>query len=180
MKRRVTAMALAFLFVACAFAPAAAQTKPDEALLQSMLHAGGSPKFSSVTLFDVLTGNKETAELVTLTRKFGALNVRAFFYTFDSVISDALKRQGRVHTNASVKPAPDPEDGRALAAALYAAGNGNDNHFDTTRMFDRLFTKRVREGLIKDAARRANVHTGVGLSTVLTQLMNDLKTQYSL
>jgi hypothetical protein len=180
MIRRLAVTALSFLFVACAFSSANAQSKPDEALLESMLQAGGSPTFSSVTLFDVLTGNKETAELVTLTRKFGALNVRAFFYTFDSAISDALKRGRHAQVNAGVKPAPDPEDGRALAAALYAAGKGAGNHFDTTRMFDRLFTKRVREGLIEDAARRANVHNGVGLSTILTQLMNDLKTQYSL
>jgi hypothetical protein len=180
MIRRLAETALALLFVICALAPANAQSKPDSALLQSMLHAGGPPKFSSVTLFGVLTGKKETGELVTLTRKFGADGVRSFFAVFDFVISDASAYQMRAHIKVDVSPAPDPEDGRALAAALYAAGKGTDNHFSAGQMLDRLFAPSMRDAVQKDAAKKFGAHAGAQFTASLTQLMNDLKAQYSL
>jgi hypothetical protein len=179
MIRRLAATALALLCVVCALAPVTAQTKPDTALLQSLRHAGGSA-FSSVTLFGVLTGNKETDELVTLTRKFGADDVRAFFAAFDFFIPDALKYQARAHVKVDVTPVPDPQDGRALAAALYAAGNGADNHFSGGQMLDRLLSPNVRSAVEKDAAKKFGAKARARFSTVLAQLMNDLKTQYSL
>lgn len=173
MKRRLAAAALVLFSQLAATAPG-----PNLALTQSVVTAGGdAAAFSTATLFDVLTGDKRTPELVALTKKFGARDVRSFFVAFDFLLPDGLKRLAKSHQKLPAA-SPDPEDGQALASALYAAGTGRANRFDGDAMFDRLMSQHIRESVMNDAGRKYGAPALARYRSILAQLMNDLKTQY--
>jgi hypothetical protein len=179
MKRRLAAVALVLLWLAVP-PPANAGGAPGSnlALMQSVVNAGGGAgAFSTATLFDVLTAKNSTLELVALTKKFGARDVRSFFVAFDFLLPDGLKRLAKSHEKLPAAN-PDPEDGQALASALYAAGAGRPNRFDSDAMFDRLMSQPIRESVMNDAGRKYGAPALARYRSILAQLMNDLRVQY--
>jgi hypothetical protein len=183
MKRRLAAAALALVLFWQLAAPSSANAgeapRPNLALTQSVVTAGGGAgAFSTATLFDVLTGAKRTPELVALTKKFGARDVRSFFVTFDFLLPDGLKRLTQGHPKLPAA-SPDPDDGPALASELYAAG-GRGKQFDGDVMFDHLVSRPIRESVMNDAARKYGTPAIARYRGILAQLMNDLKAQYKL
>jgi hypothetical protein len=182
MKRRLAAVALVLLCRLAVPPPANAggAPGPNLALMQSVVDAGGGVgAFSTATLFDVLTAKNSTPELVALTKKFGARDVRSFFVAFDFLLPDGLKRLAKSHEKLPAAN-PDPEDGQALASALYAAGAGRPNRFDSDAMFDRLMSQHIRESVMNDAGRKYGAAALARSRSILAQLMNDLKVQYKL
>src|SRR5262249_46538811 len=97
--------------------------KPALPVTLSMVIAGGGPSdFQTVTLVKVLAGSKADAEIASLKAKFGADKVTNFVTIFPFVISDALKIAKEKGVALPAEPKPDPKDGKALAQALWLAG----------------------------------------------------------
>lgn len=104
-------------------APGVHTGAPDLPLTLSMTLAGGGPEhFATVPLVKVLAGNNTDAEIAALKEKFGDQAVQAFVTILQFAVDDSLrivKQKGialpsAVHLN--------PENGEALAGALWAAG----------------------------------------------------------
>src|ERR1700683_3849040 len=88
----------------------------------SMIEAGGGPKdFSTVTLLTTLTGPQFSAEVAKLNNQYGKDQVAQFLKTFDFVVNDSLRIVTEKKIALPSKPDPDPNDGRALPAALWSA-----------------------------------------------------------
>jgi hypothetical protein len=155
--------------------------QPDLALTLSMVMAGGGPKdFSSTKLVGVLAGAQTKAEVAKLQKQFGGDNVTSFLDVFNFVVNDALK----IATDKGVKlpsaPSPSPNDGKALAAALYKAGVTTDGKYDVEVMLDKLVSHPIHVQVMNDIDAKFGAKADGNYHAVLTQAMEDLKAAYGL
>ena len=109
--------------------------KPALPVTLSMIIAGGGPSnFKTLTLVKALAGAKTDAEVASLTKKFGSAKVTHFVTIFPFVISDSLKIVKAKGVALPSAPNPDPKNGKALAGALWAAGQtGRRPEWDAAR-----------------------------------------------
>jgi len=147
----------------------------------SLVMAGGGPsKFSTVTLFGVLAGDKTKAEEDALTQKYGAEKFGQFIKTFDFVINDSLAIVTKAGVKLPAAPAPDPKDGKALSLALYADGNDTKNKtFNVEYMLDRLVSHPVHVQVMKDIDAKYGEQADADYHIILTQVMHDLASVYA-
>lgn len=148
----------------------------------SMIVAGGGPaNFKTVTLVGVLAGAKTDAEVASLKKKFGDAQVGTFLKTFEFVVSDSLKIVKEKNVALPSKPDPDPKDGKALAAALWGAGQTGEG-FNVEVMLDRAVSHPIHDQVMTDIDK----DPGLGLAAdatyhaVLNQAMHDLASVYGL
>lgn len=163
------------------FSDAGAYTgAPNLPVTVSMVVAGGGPKaFDSAKLVGVLAGDKAQAEVASLTGKFGADNIKSFLTVFNFVVNDALKYV----TDAKIAlpaPAPDPSDGKALAAALYKLGVNPGGQFNVEYMLDGLVSHPIHVKVMDDIDAKFGSTADANYHAVLTQAMLDLKSVYGL
>jgi hypothetical protein len=154
---------------------------PDLALTVALIAAGGgATAFDAQKLVGTLTGNGPLTqtELAALTKKFGAQSVASFVKTFDFVIPDALAQAAAAGMTLPATPAPDPADGKTLAAALYAAGVPPRGGFDVEYMLDALVSHVIHVAVMNDIDADPNLgpKADENYHAVLAQLMLDLKT----
>ncbi len=163
------------------FSDAGAYTgAPNLPLTVSMVVAGGGPQaFEATKLVGVLAGDKTTAEVASLTQKFGADNVKSFLTVFNFVVNDALKYVTEAKI-ALPAPSPDPSDGKALAAALYKQGINPDGRFDVEYMLDGLVSHGIHVKVMDDIDAKYGAAADANYHAVLTQAMTDLKSVYGL
>ena len=156
---------------------------PNLALTGALIAAGGGPAaFDAQKLVGDLTGNGPLTqtELAALTKKFGAQNVASFMKTFDFVISDGLTQAASA---GIVVPAPAPDlDGKALAAALSAAGVSPHTRYDVEYMLDALFSHVIHVAVMNDIDADPNLGPAADANyhAVLLQTMLDLDSAYKL
>lgn len=148
--------------------------QPDLALTSTMIAAGGgAAHFSSQTLFLNLAGPSASAEAASLTRQYGAGNVKQFFVTFDSFVDRAI---GVVQQQHIALPAPGPERGADLARLLYAAGVMPDQRYDVGYMIEHLLSRQMHITLMQ----QVNADPSIGpqqnaeFHVILTSAMQDL------
>jgi hypothetical protein len=154
---------------------------PHLALTAALIAAGGgATAFDAQKLIGMLTGNGPLAqaELPVLAKKFGAQNIASFVKTFDFVITDALAQAAAAGIALPSTPTPDPTDGKALAAALYAAGVAPRGGFDVEYMLDALVSHVIHVAVMNDidASPDLGPKADANYHVVLAQLMLDLKT----
>jgi len=147
----------------------------------SLVVAGGGPsKFSTVTLFGVLAGDKAKAEEDALTTKYGAAKFGQFVKTFDFVINDSLKIVTAAKVKLPAKPSPDPTDGKALSLALYKDGvDTKSGNFNVEYMLDHLVTHPVHVQVMKDIDAKYGGQADADYHIILTQVMHDLASVYA-
>ncbi len=147
----------------------------------SMIEAGGGPAdFDSATLVGVLAGAKTQAEVDSLTKKFGANGVKSFLTVFNFVVSDSLAKVTAAKVALPSTPVPAPNDGKALAAALYKLGVTPGGFFDVEYMLDGLVTHPVHVAVMDDIDKKYGYKADGNYHAVLTQAMMDLKSVYGL
>jgi hypothetical protein len=147
----------------------------------ALVAAGGGPKnFSTVTLFGVLAGDKASAEEAKLQQQFGKDEFAQFLKTFDFVIDDSLKIVTEKGVALPAKPDPDPTDGKALAAALYADGMDPKGGYSVEYMLDRLVSHPIHVQVMKDIDGKYGLAADGQYHVVLLQVMKDLKSVYGL
>jgi hypothetical protein len=163
------------------FSDATAYTgAPDLPVTVSMVVAGGGPtSFDSTKLVGVLAGDKTQAEVASLQQKFGADNVTSFLTVFTFVVNDALKYVTEAKISLPA-PAPDPKDGKALAAALYKLGVNPAGNFDVEYMLDGLVSHPIHVKVMDDIDAKYGAAADGNYHAVLTQAMMDLKSVYGL
>ncbi|MGA7356292.1 MAG: hypothetical protein WA431_16520 [Candidatus Cybelea sp.] len=126
-----------------------------------MVEAGGGPSsFNTVTLLKTLTGALFDAEVAKLTKQYGKDQVAQFLKTFDFVVNDSLRIVTVKKVQLPSQPEPNPKDGKALAAALWAAGQSGEG-FNVEQVMTDIDGK---YGLAADAQYHA----------ILTTAMKDL------
>src|SRR5271165_1053831 len=146
----------------------------------SLVMAGGGPtKFSTVTLFGVLAGDKAKAEEAALTKQYGAERFGQFVKTFDFVIDDSLRIVTEKKVKLPAKPEPDPSNGKALAAALYNDGLDNGT-YNVEFMLDRLVTHPIHVQVMKDIDAKYGATADADYHVILLKVMQDLKAVYGL
>ena len=152
--------------------------KPDLPLTVSMVVAGGGPAhFSSAKLFAFLTGPLEAKEAAKLTNQFGAADVKKSFAIFDYAVDDTLK----IVTAKGIalpKPAPSPEDPKALAVALYGAGVTSDGKWDVGYFLEHLITHPVHHAIMHDMDAHFGAENNGTFHMVLDQMMHDVGVAY--
>jgi hypothetical protein len=144
-----------------------------------MITAGtGTAGFDSTKLVGVLAGAKTSAEVASLSTKFGADNVKSFLEVFNFVVDDSVKivTAAKVPLPKASTPAPD---GKALAISLYTLGVTPDKSFDVEYMLDALVTHPVHVQVMKDIDAKYGEKADANYHAVLTQAMNDLKSVYA-
>ena len=157
----------------------AAAAYPNLPLAVSLVVAGGGPtKYSTGTLVGTLAGDKAAAEVQSLTQKFGKDKVTSFVTVFDFVIGEYLV-YASANKVALPPPSPDPKDGKALAGALFNAGNDKGN-FNVEYMLDTLVTHPVHVQVMKDIDAKYGRDADANYHIVLTQAMTDLASVYGL
>jgi len=155
--------------------------KPALPLTLSMIIAGGGPKaFKTPTLVGVLAGDKATAEVASLTKKYGKANVAQFLKTFDFVVNDSLAIVTKAKIALPNMPSPDPTDGKALAGALYKGGVDSKGKFTVEYMLDHLVSHPVHVQVMKDIDAKYGVKADATYHVAFTQVMLDLKSVYGL
>lgn len=144
----------------------------------SMIMAGGGPSnFQTVTLVGVLAGSKADAEVASLKAKFGADKVTHFVVIFPFVVSDALKIAKAKGVALPSEPNPDPKDGKALAKALWEAGQ-TGHSFNVEVMLDRAVSHPIHDQVMNDIDAKYGVAQDADYHAVLNQAMHDLATVY--
>ena len=144
----------------------------------SMVIAGGGPSnFQTMTLVKVLAGDKTDAEVASLTKKFGAEKVTHFVTIFPFVISDALKIAKAKGVALPSTPNPSPSNGKALAGALWAAGQTGQG-FSVEVMLDRAVSHGIHDQVMTDIDAKYGVAQDADYHAVLNQAMHDLATVY--
>lgn len=154
--------------------------KPALQVTLSMIIAGGGPSnFSTVTLLKTLTGPKFDAEVGKLTKQYGKDKVASFLKVFDFVVADSLRIVKEKHVMLPSTPSPDPHDGRALAAALWSAGQ-TGNGFNVEVMLDRAVSHPIHEQVMSDIDKKFGIAADADYHAILTTAMNDLASVYGL
>ncbi len=146
----------------------------------SMVIAGGGPSnFQTVTLVKTLAGDKTQAELASLTKKFGKEKIGNFVKVFNFVVADTLKIVKEKHIALPSTPNPNPKDGKALAAALWGAGQ-TGNGFNVEVMLDRAVSHGIHDQVMKDIDAKYGIAADADYHAVLNQAMHDLASVYGL
>jgi hypothetical protein len=147
----------------------------------SMIIAGGGPSdFDTVKLLTVLAGDKTSAEVASLTKKFGADNVKSFITVFNFVVSDSLVKVKAAGVALPTTPNPSPTDGKALAAALYKLGLMSNGSYNVEYMLDNLVSHPIHVAVMDDIDKKYGREADGNYHAVLTQAMLDLKSVYGL
>jgi len=146
----------------------------------SMVIAGGGPgNFQTTTLVGVLAGPKAGPEVASLTKKFGATKVGNFVKVFNFVVADTLKIVTAKHIALPKTPSPDPKNGKALAAALWGAGQ-TGNGFNVEVMLDRAVSHGIHDQVMTDIDAKYGLAADADYHAVLNQAMHDLASVYGL
>ena len=146
----------------------------------SMVIAGGGPShFSTLTLVKTLAGDKTSAELASLTNKFGKAKIGHFVTVFNFVVADTLKIVTEKNIALPKSPNPNPKDGKALAAALWGAGQ-TGNGFSVEVMLDRAVSHGIHAQVMKDIDAKYGLAADADYHAVLNQAMRDLASVYGL
>lgn len=154
--------------------------KPALAVTLSLVEAGGGPgHFSTVTLVKTLAGSKADAEIASLTKKFGKEKVGNFVAIFQFIVADTLKIVAADHIALPSKPSPNPKDGKALAAALWSAGQ-TGRSFNVEVLLDRAVSHPIHMQVMKDIDAKYGVAEDADYHAVLNQAMHDLASVYGL
>jgi hypothetical protein len=154
---------------------------PDLPLTLSMVMAGGGPSnFKTVTLVGVLAGKNADAEVAKLTKQYGADGVKQYLAIFDFVVNDALKRATEAGVKFPSTPAPNPQDGAALTAALYKAGVDPKIGYNVEYMLDHLVSHPIHDQVMDDIDAKFG-KSGDGVYHAVTLVVfQDLKQAYNL
>jgi hypothetical protein len=146
----------------------------------SMVEAGGGPgNFSTVTLLKTLTGPLFDAEVGKLTKQYGKAEVTQFLKTFDFVVSDSLRIVKEKNIALPSQPNPNPNDGKALAGALWAAGQTGEG-FNVEVMLDRAVSHPIHFKVMTDIDVKYGVAADAQYHAILTTAMRDLAAAYHL
>ncbi|MBV8066855.1 MAG: hypothetical protein JO113_02675 [Candidatus Eremiobacteraeota bacterium] len=146
----------------------------------SMVEAGGGPtNFSTATLLKTLTGPLFDAEVAKLTKEYGKAEVAQFLRTFDFVVSDSLRIVKEKNIALPSQPSPDPKDGKALAGALWAAGQTGEG-FNVEVMLDRAVSHQIHFKVMSDIDVKYGLAADAQYHAILTTAMNDLASAYHL
>lgn len=197
MKRSLTALACAALILgtaSTAFAALSANVKneptrfsgsccvytgaPALPVTLSMVEAGGGPNnFSALTLVKTLAGDKTGPEVASLKKKFGADKVANFLKVFDFVVGNSLYIVQEKGVKLPTTPNPNPKDGKALAEALWDAGQ-TGNGFNVEVMLDRAVSHPIHDQVMTDIDKKFGVAADADYHAVLNQAMHDLASVY--
>jgi len=152
--------------------------KPALPVTLSMIIAGGGPSnFKTLTLVKALAGPKTDAEVASLTKKFGSAKVGHFVTIFPFIVSDALKIVKAKGIALPSSPSPDPKNGKALAGALWAAGQ-TGHGFNVEVMLDRAVSHPIHMQVMDDIDAKFGLPADADYHVVLTQAMKDLASVY--
>jgi hypothetical protein len=144
----------------------------------SMIIAGGGPTdFKTIALVKTLAGDKTDAEVASLKQKFGDQKVANFLTVFDYVVSDSLRIVKEKNIALPSTPNPDPKDGKALAEALWGAGQ-TGNGFNVEVMLDRAVSHPIHDQVMTDIDKKYGIAADADYHAVLNQAMHDLATVY--
>ena len=144
----------------------------------SMVIAGGGPSnFSTQTLVHTLAGDKTDAEVASLKQKFGDQKVTNFVNVFNFVVSDSLRIVKAKGIALPSTPNPDPKDGKALAGALWGAGQTGEG-YNVEVMLDRAVSHGIHDQVMDDIDKKFGIGPDADYHAVLNQAMHDLASVY--
>jgi hypothetical protein len=153
---------------------------PALAVTLSMVEAGGGPKnFSTVLLLKRLTGPQFNAEVAKLTNQYGKAQIAQFLKTFDFVVADSLRIVTQKQIALPAQPNPNPNNGEALAAALWAAGQTGDG-YNVEVMLDRAVSHPIHFQVMSDIDVKYGLAADAQYHAILTTAMKDLAAAYRL
>lgn len=127
----------------------------------------------------MLTGPKFDAETGKLTNQYGKAKVDNFLKVFDFVVADSLKIVNEKKVALPKTPSPDPKDGKALAAALWNAGQTGSG-FNVEVMLDRAVSHPIHVQVMKDIDVKYGIAADADYHAILTTAMHDLASVYGL
>ena len=147
--------------------------RPNVQAAADLLAAGGlASGYDSAKLLVTLAGAHAADEIKSLTDRFGADRVKAFFDVSDFAASDAVARANSARF--AFPPATSPLDGKALAATLYGLGMTPQKRFDVEYMLDGLFSHAIHAATMRAIDAKFGVGADANYHAVLGQAVTDL------
>lgn len=143
-----------------------------------ILAGGGSEHFATLSLVKMLAGTKTDAEIAALKKAFGGQAVQAFVAILPFAVDDSLQIAKQKGIALPSTPNPEPQNGEALAGALWAAGQ-TGHSFNVEVMFDRTLSHGIHLQVMKDIDAKFGVARDADLHAVLNQAMHDLAAVYN-
>ncbi|MGE3744332.1 MAG: hypothetical protein AB7G25_01225 [Sphingomonadaceae bacterium] len=133
---------------------------------------GGADGFSfEKALVSMLGEDTTKAEVVALTRKYGAKDVSSFIQGMDLAVASALKHA----TEAGIKlPEPAPLEGAGLAKALIQAGTVPDGTFWSGYLFDKALSHDIHNQVMADIEAQRGPNSDLNVHKILNQAMYDV------
>lgn len=113
-----------------------------------------------------------------LKEKFGDQAVQAFVTILPFAVDDSLRIVKQKGIALPSTPNPSPQDGEALAGAVWAAGQ-TGHSFNVEVMFDRTLSHGIHIQVMKDIDAKYGVAQDADLHAVLNQAMHDLAVVYN-
>jgi hypothetical protein len=147
--------------------------KPNlQATADLVAAGGGASGFDSVQLLEKLAGGRAAGEIKSLTERFGADRMTAFFQVADFAANDAVARANAAHV---ALPQPSaPLDGKALSATLYGLGTTPQKRYDVEYMLDGLFTHNIHLAVMRAIDAKFGAGNDANYHAVFNQAITDL------
>lgn len=155
---------------------------PDLPLTAALVEAGGGAQhFDSLKLLAVLAGANANAEVRSLTQRYGQERVSAFVVTFNHAIDDALIAATQAGVKLPDSPSGLAQDGKQLSVQLVEAGTMSNGRFDVGYMLEHLISRDIHVTIMQQLNADPDVgpKRNADFHVILTSVMQDLRTQYS-
>lgn len=152
--------------------------QPDLGLTLAMVEAGGGPAhFDSVRLFRTLAGRHLNAESRKLRKLYGKAKMAAFMQTFNYAVHDLAMLFKINHIALPGRPSVSPNNGPALATAIYHAGIMPTGKYDCGYMMEHLMTHPIHIVLMHDinVAHGHGPQHNANFHIILTRMIVDLR-----
>lgn len=180
---------LAFAAVlALAIAPARAQTcqarfsnapcylgAPNLKLTRALVDAAGGPAHAStMTLLALLAGPNLAKIQAAMEAKYGKDAFTDFVTASDFALQDNAVQLAAAHLSLPASGAPSPKNGKALFAALLAAGSYAKGTYDYEYMLDRLLSHPVHAKVMDDIDARYGKKVDAYYHVIFTAVMQSI------
>lgn len=149
---------------------------PNLKLARAFVDAAGGPeRAKTLTLLGVLAGPGLPKLRAAMEAKYGADAFAQFLAASDFAMQDSGALLAAAHVPLPPAGAPSAKDGRALFAALWAAGSYAKGEYDYEYMLDRMLGHEIHAKVMDDIDARYGKKADAYYHVIFTALMRAMK-----
>jgi hypothetical protein len=149
---------------------------PNLKLARSFIGAAGGPGHTStMTLLSLLAGSRLPAVQAAMEAKYGKDAFADFLTSSDFAMQDSAATLASLHFTLPAAGAPSPKDGKAMFAALWAAGVYPNGSYDYEYMLDRMLGHATHAKVMDDIDAKYGKKFDAYYHVIFNALMENIK-----